>query len=413
MGIDCEYVLFTHSITMTDDDVREVRYSLYDEESYHVVLHVNGEYSVESTIPHNIGYCPARMFLKERLNSKAAFNRKTPLSSALSKIQEWQLFDIYKFYTDHYAPFPVTEMLRSTCGDDRCNKGWIEHKETYYDTGETKENVTRVKCPTCSSNNFVGVGAKIMIDPVEDGEDSASGKFRMISNPTSNLEYLQKKLDTIEDYIKIKVVGIDNSLTKEAVNEKQVQGSFESRTNVLLKVKTNLDELYTWIVTTIGHSYIKGKPLSVEANFGTEWYLVSEDDLQARFKTAKDAGMPQAEINEIYYQLIETKYKGNPEKVERLKIMNRLDVCPYNTTDEKLTKKTNGIISEQELIISVRMITFVQRFEFENGSIVDFGEDIEPNVKHQRILETFNKYADEFIKDNGAEPVKNGEESDE
>lgn len=410
-GVSCDYVMFVHSETENEAGDDEVRIALYDEENYNVIVEVKGEYSIETSVPHNIGYCPARMFLKEKLNSKARFNRKVPLSSALSKIQEWQYFDIYKFYTDHYAPFPVTEMLRSSCGGDTCNKGWIEHREVYVVDGETRDNVTRSKCKACESNNFVGVGAKILIDPVDDDQESASGKFKMTSNPVENLKYLQDKLDFIESYIKVKVVGIDDAVNKEAVNELQVKGSFESRTNVLLRIKSNLDELYVWIVTTIGNTFIKGQPLSVEANFGTEWYLISEIELQERFKEAKLAGLPTSELNEIYLQIVETKYKGNPDKIERLKIINRIDSCPFDTMEGKLARLANGVISKAELIISSRMLTFVSRFEFEQGSIVEFGEDIEPRIKYQKIYEQFKIYADEYIRENETEPIGSGGET--
>lgn len=405
-GVRCEYVVFTHSIKKDERGEEEKRISVYDDDNYNVVLLKGGEYSIETSVRHKAKLCPARMFLSERLNSNTMFSRKSPLALALSKIQEWQYFDIYKFYTDHYAPFPVTEMVRAKCGHPNCSNGTIYTEDTYYANGESKTRTIASKCTTCASNNQVGVGAKILIDPTEEGESSASGKFRMISNSTENLKYLQEKLDGIEEYIKLKVVGIDNILSKEAINEKQAQGSFESRTNVLLGLKSNLDGLYEWIARTVA-DLRGGKPVTVNANFGTEWYLVSEDELQDRFKKAIETGLPRAEVNEIYHQLIETKYKGNPDKIERLKLINKINPCQYDTFEQKTAKKSAGLISEQELIISERLSIFVQRFEQENGSIVDFGSELESREKKIEILvQTINRYADEYRSANTAtEPV--------
>lgn len=396
-GISCEYITFLHSIGKDEAGTEEKRISLYDDDNYHVVLLKQGNYTLEKSVPHKIGYCPARMFLTDQLNSLDEFSRKAPLALALAKLQEWQYFDIYKFYTDHYAPFPVTEMMRAKCGNDNCRNGFIYTDETYYVNDEAKVNTTTTKCKVCAEKNQLGVGAKILLDPKEDKDDpDASGKFRMISNSVENLKYLQEKLDSIEAYVKLKVVGIDNILSAEAVNENQVQGSFESRTNVLLSLKGNLDELYVWIVKTVS-AVTNGKEvmLNVSGNFGTEWYLVSEDILQERFKSAKDMGMPKEELDMIYKQIIETKYKGNPEKVQRLKWINRLNPCPYEDTDSKIKKNDRGIISDEELIISERIITFVQRFEFENGSIVEFGSELEPKAKYEKIIEQFKTYANE------------------
>lgn len=394
-GVKCEYITFLHSVT-TENGVKIERISLYDDERYVVVTNIEGEYAIEKSVPHNAGICPARMFLKEKLHSKSAFDRKVPLSTALSKLREWQYFDVYKFYTDHYAPFPVVEMVRAKCGIDNCINGNIIEQEQYYADGETKFIPKVTKCKTCSDNNTIGVGSKIILDPQDDkDEPTAAGKFKMISNDVNNLKYLQEKLDSIEKYIKVKTVGVDDVVTKEAVNETQMEGAFESKTNVLLKMKTNFDELYNWIVSTLGKVHIGDKPLAVSANFGTEWYLVSEDELQSRYDMAKKSGLPREEIDMLYSQLIETKYKGNPEKVERLKIMNLLNPCPHITTNEKLTQLNNGIISQKELIISERLLTFVRKFESENGSITEFGEGLGIREKVAKIVESLNKYADE------------------
>jgi hypothetical protein len=409
-----EYVTFIHSTKTNEAGELETRIALYDDENYNVILRKkDGTHTLEKHVPHGLDFCPARMFLKERLNSNGELNRRSPLSLVLSKLQEWQLFDLYKFYTDHYAPFPIVEMVRGKCGNDSCVKGVIYNEETHYADNEAKTITTTTDCPVCKSNNQIGVGAKIMLDPQEDDEPTASGKFRIISNDISNLNYLKEKLQDIEQYVKLKTVGADNLLSKEAVNEKQVQGSFETKTNVLLGIKTNLDELYEWIAKTVASLSIGDKPISVTANFGTEWYLISEDELQERFKTAVAIGLPKEEVDMIYHQLIETKYKGNPNKIARLKIINKLNPCPYTLTKDKIEKRKYNLISQKSLVISENLITFVNKFELEQGSIVEFGENLESDEQLKQILTIINKYADEYIKENDTEPIGGGKKTDE
>ena len=404
-GIDLEYITFLHSEVKGEDGTIERRVSVYDEETYYVVLKKGETYTIETSQQHNIGYCPARMFINEMLSSSEWFDRKIPLSSALSKLTEWQLFDTYKFYTDHYAPFPIVEMVKAKCGNEDCNNGTIELKSYYTDNGVEKHRSTYTSCPTCESNNKIGVGTVLLLDPIEEDEKSASGMFRMISPDVSNLEYLQKKLDEIENYIKLKVVGIDNTITSTAINEKQVQGSFESRTNVLLNLKTNLDDLYVWIAKTVGKTIIKDKELHISANFGTEWYLVGEDQLQERYKNALEIGLPIEEVDMIYNQLVETKYKGNSSKISKLKIVNELNPLSYISSEQKINKLANGVISKKEFLFSERLTIFVDRFEKENGSIVEFGEEIDYSEKIKKIVEQINKYTDEYIKENETEQI--------
>lgn len=391
--VNLEYIIFLHSEVMNEDDKTEKRYSVYDEESYIVVLDIDGDVTIEKNIPHGLDHCPARMFLKEGLYTNSKFSKKSPIATALSKLEEWQLFDIYKFYTDHYAPFPVVEMVRSQCGNDNCLNGQI-----FEDVKEPEGGHRRVftKCETCSSNNIVGPGSKVLIDPQEEKDQpTASGKFKLISNTTENLEYLQSKLEKIEKYVKSKVVGVDDIVTKEAVNEVQMEGAFESKTNVLMKLKTNLDELYVWIVETIGELCMPGKPLIVNANFGTEWYLMSEEELQGRLKLAIESGFPKEEIDMIYHQLIETKYKGNPDRISRIMLIHYLDPCPFDKLEAKVRKFELNIISQEELVMSERLLTFVHRFELENGSILEFGSEIEEKSRIEKIVQQLKTYANE------------------
>jgi hypothetical protein len=228
----------------------------------------------------------------------------------------------------------------------------------------------------------------------------------MISPETTNLEYIQDKLDNIETNIRFKTVGIDNILNKEAVNELQVKGSFESRENVLLKIKSNFDELYKWIVTTIAKLQSGEKTsVKVHANFGTEFYLLSELELQEKYENAKKIGLPIEEVDMIYEQLVATKYKGNPSKITRLEIIKLLDPLPHESVSDAIEKSGLGFITEQELFLKARLISFIDRFEMEKAPLVEFGKDLELNQRIKKIKELLNKYSDEYIKAKQANPT--------
>jgi len=410
-GVRCEYITFTHSIIENEDGNTEIRIAVYDDENYNVILNVEGNYTLEKSVRHGAEVCPARMFLKKKLNSDSDLNRRAPLSVVLSKLKEYQLFHDYRLYADHYVPFPVTEMQRASCKNEMCDNGWITTTIPDLSGGENKEQTKTTKCQECESLNNVAVGAKILLDPVDDDQKSAAGIFKMISHDTEGLQYLDSKLNGIEKYVKLRVLGKSEIITKEAINEKQVQGGVDSEENVLLNIKTNLDELYTWIVDTVNVVYSNSK-INIQASFGDEWYLISEDDLLQRYKVAKENNMPKEEINLIYFQIIETKYRGNPDKVEKLKIMNRLDPAPHLDFEQKVLKLDRGVFSDEEFIMSERLITFVNRFESENGPLIEFGAEMEPAKKLQKIEEIFNKYTNERIKDYHAKLDKSGKEAD-
>ena len=110
------------------------------------------------------------------------------------------------------------------------------------------------------------------------------------------------------------------------------------------------------------------------ANWGTEWLLLSEADIQLLFTEAKTAGMPESELDELYSQLVETKYKANPNKVRSLIIQNNLNPAPYSTIEECYTKVQNGVMSRIDLDIKANITKYIKRFERENGSLSEFGQ---------------------------------------
>ena len=117
---------------------------------------------------------------------------------------------------------------------------------------------------------------------------------------TDKLKYTPEKLDELELEIRYKTVGISDLLDTQAVNEIQAKGSFASMDNILLRTKEELDFIYSWIIQTVGHLLYPEAMIQVEANFGTEWYLISEEQLQMRFENAKKIGLPKSEQLMIY-----------------------------------------------------------------------------------------------------------------
>jgi len=405
----CEYIAFIHSvITVGDSKLRLI--SFYDDEFYRVFLEdEKGEYSLfrETEHPHGIGYCPARSFIDTPLNNQNFFTRKSPLGNSLSKLSEWQIFDTYKFYTDHYAPFPVIETVEEDCSVEKCEGGQIAIEQDYIADNQRKTLITYRECPSCSAKGIIGPGTVLTLPAVaESKEEDGSGKFRMVSPEVKNLEYIADKLVKIENNIELKVVGKNELLSKEAVNKDQVKGSFDTKLNVLLSTKTYLDNIHKWIVKTVAKSVMPTVEFSLMVNYGTEFYILTEEQLQERFNAAKKAGLPPVEIAMIFTQLVETKYKGNPESIMRIDLIKMIDPMPFDNLDDKLKKVQNGIVSKNDLILSENMIRFVDRFERENASLTEFGKELELNERINKIFEILKIYTDEQARNGTVEPVK-------
>jgi len=155
-----------------------------------------------------------------------------------------------------------------------------------------------------------------------------------------------------------------------------------------------LNRLHTWMIETSVKLAIN-TDVKVHANYGTEWFLLTEKQLQELFKGAKDSGLPESEIEQIYNLLIETKYKGQPQTVRKLMIENNLNPQPYQSISECFELAKNGVMTQSDLYLKANLIKFIKRFERENGSIVQFGSDITFEQKINIILNTFKNYAND------------------
>lgn len=402
-GGDLEYITFIHS-QRTDDATKKIytKYGVYDDTTYYVYEREDATDNFTEVLAntHTLGYCPAISFISTHTNKKNYFKRRVAFSKSLASLEDWTLFDIYRNYTDHYAPFPVTESPRQKCGNPDCNNGTIKH-ETVED--QSKPHIIKTyfeKCEICEANDgnhiFPGTHIGINVKADKDLKDG-SGIFKMHFPDTANMDYIPKKLDGLELKIRQKTVGINlMQSVNQSMNEMQVAGSYSSQETVLLRTVQDLNRVYKWITTTVGNLIYINLQIRIDANFGSEFYLLTENDLQERFKNAKTIGLPQEEQMMIYEQLIDTKYNGNPHKIERQKLMAKLDPLPLYTNTEVISLKEKNIINNETLSLKINFISFVTRFESENVPITQFGLALEPQKRIEairKVLDIYNKEA--------------------
>ncbi len=399
---ELEYISFIHSVK-NEEGKTAIYYGVYDDLKYYVFKRYEDSENLilVSDQEHQIGYCPARCFTSTTTNSKNYFKRRIAFSSSLSKMEDWTMFDIYRNYVDHYAPFPVTEAPKKKCPNPDCVDGKVE-QEVPTNENRTEFKTIHVDCETCDggandgTHIFPGTHIGIKVQSDKDVNDG-SKIFRMIYPETDKLKYVPEKLEGLETDIRYKTVGINDLTTNKAFNETQIKGSFASMESILLRVKTELDVLYSWIVKTAGLIIYPNYKINVESNFGTEFYLVSEDDLQKRFEKAKEIGLPSEEQFNIYRQLVETKYKGNSTKLTRTLMLLDLDPLPMYSIDDCVVLKKESVIDDFDFIFKVNFLKYISRFEAEQAPITVFGSLLDYWTRIELIKNILSLYNEENI----------------
>lgn len=110
------------------------------------------------------------------------------------------------------------------------------------------------------------------------------------------------------------------------------------------------------------------------------------------YKMAKENGEPDEEIDQIYRQILVTKYKGNDDRIERAWILYNLNPEPHKTVDQSRTLVNDGAMSQTDFVIKSRFNNFVARFEREQTNVLDFGRELQFDDKINRINEILISY---------------------
>ena len=409
---DFDYIVFEHSKGKDDNGKEWRKVAVYDDEFYRVYMVEGSSYTLEVESMHGLGYCPAKFFYDKPLLNKQFFDRSVPLTNAMGTMSEWQFFATFIYYTEHYGTFPVMEYALSGCDDDLCVNGVIYPEPVYDDVEERVREIKQpYKCPTCSQQHLIGPGTGVGVEVSSDPDvQDTRGLLRFVVPEVGSLEYLRSVQLAKENFIKINTVGFNNAVTKEAVNEQQVRALMESRRQPLLEIKEYLNELYKWIVkTTIKLLY--DVDINVNADFGTEFFILTEKDILLLIQEAKKAGVPSSEIEELNRMLIETKYKNNPFKVKKMLIAADVEPSPYDSREEIEKKAAAGMITREDQYIKLNFNVLRGRFERENGSIVLYGAELPYDQKIDRIYNTLLFYTNQKLESNGDDNTEQSQDS--
>ncbi len=398
-----DYIAFIHSVEkLENSDIVQTRYSVYDDENYYVFYKNSNSdsYILLSHEKHSIGYCPGHSFIKDSVTDRNLFKRSVAFSKSLARLEDYTKFDVYNNYLDHYAPFPVTEAPFNPCQNQDCVDGKVSEQIVLdVRTGKTKQVYN--DCSVCNGGKdegkFIMPGTHLGIKVSHQQGKDGSGVFKMHFPETDKLKYVPEKLDKLLLHIKNSVVGVNGMMSKEAVNELQAKGGFEAMEAVILRNKRVLEYIYKWTAETVGRVLYKNPSLVIEANYGTKWYLSSEEELQERYNKAKDYGLPPEEVINIYKELINTKYQGNNYKVQRELMLVDLDPFPIYSVDDCIKMKKESVLDDFQLSLKVNFFKFISKFEDENTDITRFGINLEYSKRLAIIEKTIYLYNTNLI----------------
>jgi hypothetical protein len=344
---------------------------------------------------HNLGYTPATFLVQNALykkEDKSPVARKVMLSNSLFDL-DWLLFYMVaeRMY-ETYGPFPITTVPETHCNytdklGNTCDGGFIP---------STKPDGTpwHYECPVCAKNNLVGPGT-IFTKPIPRSKEDPTLEKPVEITPADvpSLEYITTKIEKLKAELKKNNVGgSDETVTKEAVNEKQVQTTVEGKRNVLCLVKTDFECAEKFIVDTMGRLMYGDYYVNCTVNYGEQFLLFTATDLIEQYANEKKAGLPNYLVNQTKELLTQTKYKNNPYQRQRAETLKQLEPWPDKSDTECIAIQYHLIFPEK-FLLKTDFANFVSKFERANGDIVQWGSALSLDKKIERLTEILLKYA--------------------
>lgn len=349
--------------------------------------------------PHDLGYCPSRFFWSEPLSLSNPDIKKSPISKELSAL-DWYLFkSLGVKHLDTYASYPIYSAFEEECDyidkdGNACHKGYLQKPNGEYVTGV---DGTPMPCPIChGKKQLMGAGSFITVPVPTEGQPDLRKPVDITTIDRKSLDYNVEELKRLETKIVNSCVGVDNTILNEtSLADKQVDATFESKDNVLNRIKQGFEEAQEWVDTTICLLRYRSAFISASINYGNEFYTLTPETLQKRYTAAKDGGASEAELDALRTQLIETTYRHNPMVLQRMLILNDLEPYRHRTQDEVKALRELGLVSDAELILKADFMGFVKQFERDNDNILEFGTAIPYSDKIKTIYQTLLHYAEQ------------------
>jgi hypothetical protein len=348
---------------------------------------------------HDLGYCPCRFFWNEAISLAEPEVKESVLTKELESLDWFLFYHISKRHLDLYGSYPIYSGYEQACdfsnaeNGDYCDGGFLKNKQGYYRLDQAG---LLMRCPKCGDKRIAGVGSFVEIPIPAEGQPDLRNPVQMLSVDRSSLDYNVDEEERLKNNIITSVVGTNEQITsREALNEQQVKANFESQSTILNRVKKGFEEAQKFVDETCCKLRYGSDFISASINYGTDFYVYDANELRERYKTAKESGASESELDALQNQIIETEYRTNPSQKQRMMLLSELEPYRHLTRDEMVTLHDKGIITPKELRLKLNFNSYIRRFERENTNILEFGNAIPFQRKIEIIQGKLEDYASE------------------
>ena len=390
-----------------DDEI-----AVIDDESYRVFRSKDGQLGeLLRENGHDLGYCPSRFFWSEPISLEEPDVKMSPVSKLLDDLDWYLFYSISKRYLDTYGSYPIYWGYEQNCDyhndvtGDECDGGFLKDIKGQW---KYDQNGMLMPCPKCHEKRISGPGSFVEVPIPIEGQPDLHDPVGMLSVDRASLDYTTEEDARLREAIITAIVGTNEEITtRDALNEQQIKANFESQSTVLNRVKKGFEEAQAFVDETCCRLRYGTAFLSLNINYGTEFYLQTSDELRERYKNAKESGASEADLDALSQQIIETEYRTNPQMMQRMIILSDLEPYRHLSREEVQEMRDRNLVSDVTVMVKMNFADYIRRFERENMNVTEFGETIPYERKIETVKAELERYAQEALdKVNNINPIK-------
>lgn len=353
---------------------------------------------------HGLGYTPCCWLVDDLIDERTPIIRRSPITAYLTQYDKYLLFTVSKQVFDLYGPYPIIwvfsedceYMQESTRGDEytriECRGGYLVNESgvSLLDGSKLKE------CPECARRRITGAGGILEVEPPSGMNEKTNLRepVGIVEIGTGQLNYNVEEVERRKTEILKGLTGNDIDFITEAVNKTQMVGSFESRKSILLKIKIGFEKVENFVTKTMLRLRFNEK-LNVSISYGSEFYLYDADTILKNYTDRRASKLDVATLDYLHDQYTSTRFKNNNYALKRSLIVNNLDPLRHVTLEEAIKLQGLDVISLEDLQVKANLSSLIARFEREQISIVEYGEDLTFEAKIKDIKKTIKTYLHE------------------
>ena len=132
------------------------------------------------------------------------------------------------------------------------------------------------------------------------------------------------------------------------------------------------------------------------------------EELYSKYKSAKESGATETELDAIMQQILEVEYRNNPLVLQRMLILKQLEPYPHKTLDEIMKLYNASLLNANYVKLKINFSEFISKFERENIDIVEFGSSLPLREKIKIIRDKLLEYVKQNDEQGGTPRVDSG-----